>query len=527
MFPYQTNELLIYLRKSQADSPMESVEEVLRKHEYILQDFAVKLTGQPLPEHQIFREVVSGETIEARIEMQKLLKLIESPEIKAVLVVDPQRLSRGDLVDCGTVINAFRYTNTQIITPTKTFDLTEKYDRKFLEMELQHGADYLEYCKEILYRGRLASVMRGNYIGSIAPYGYQKVSYKEGNEKIFTLEIDEVEAPAVQIAFDLYANQGYSFYAISRKLDELGYRPRHTRYWSTSAIRDILSNEVYAGMIRWGWRKTEKNFSDGKLKLSRPKQKEYTLISGRHPAIIDMNLFRQCQERRGKNARVAKKEQIRNPFSGIIFCQCGRAMSYRTYFRNGKERSAPRLLCDDQIHCKTASCTFDEMYALIINILKDSIRDFRIITENQENDSHITDTIHSLELRLSDLQSKEIKLWEKYTEEDMPKNIFDALLEKHKTETASIEKKLHALQQEDKREQDYQKQIIKFSEALHALQDPDMEPGTKNILLKECIDKIIYSRKTGTGEKRDTTNPNMRHARWNPNQIQLDVFLRQ
>lgn len=527
MFLYQTDELLIYLRKSQADSPTESIEDILRKHEYILQDFAVKLTGETLPEHQIYREIVSGETIEARSEMQKLLKLIESPEIKAVLVVDPQRLSRGDLVDCGTVINAFRYTGTQIITPTKTFDLTEKYDRKFLEMELQHGADYLEYCKEILYRGRLASVMRGNYIGSIAPYGYRKISYKEGNEKIFTLEIDEIEAPAVRIAFDLYANQGYSFYAISRKLDELGYLPRHTAHWSTSAIKDILSNEVYAGMIRWGWRKTEKNFTDGKLTLSRPKQKEYTLISGRHPAIVEMDLFRLCQERRGKNARTAKTEQIRNPFAGIIYCQCGRAMSYRTYMKNGRERSAPRLLCDDQIHCKTASCTFEDMYSLVINILEDSIRDFRVNLENQETDSHISDTIHSLQMRLSDLQEKEIKLWEKYTEDGMPKNIFDALLEKQKIETASVEKTLHALQQEDHKEQDYQAQIIKFSEALHTLQNPDMGPGVKNKLLKECIDKIVYSRESGAGEKRETADPNKRHARWNPHQIQLDVFLHQ
>ncbi|MDE6852634.1 MAG: hypothetical protein K2J67_09140, partial [Lachnospiraceae bacterium] len=137
------------------------------------------------------------------------------------------------------------------------------------------------------------------------------------------------------------------------------------------------------------------------------------------------------------------------------------------------------------------------------------------------------DTIHSLQMRLSDLQSKEIKLWEKYTEENMPKNIFDNLLEKHKTETLSVEKKLHDLQQKDKRKQNYQEQIIKFSEALHALQDPNMGPGIKNTLLKECVNKIVYSRKSGTGEQREATSSDRCHARWNHHQIQLDVFLRQ
>ena len=33
---------LIYLRKSQADNPNESVEEVLEKHEYQLQEYAMQ-----------------------------------------------------------------------------------------------------------------------------------------------------------------------------------------------------------------------------------------------------------------------------------------------------------------------------------------------------------------------------------------------------------------------------------------------------------------------------------------------------
>ena len=36
---------LIYLRKSRQDDPNESVEEVLSKHEHILQDYAVKNYG--------------------------------------------------------------------------------------------------------------------------------------------------------------------------------------------------------------------------------------------------------------------------------------------------------------------------------------------------------------------------------------------------------------------------------------------------------------------------------------------------
>ena len=106
------DEIIIYLRKSRADNPAESVEEVLEKHETILQDFARQTWTYQIPESNIYREVVSGETIEARPMMQAIISLIELPQYKAILAVEPQRLTRGDLVDCGTIINSLRYTNT-------------------------------------------------------------------------------------------------------------------------------------------------------------------------------------------------------------------------------------------------------------------------------------------------------------------------------------------------------------------------------------------------------------------------------
>ena len=109
---FTVNEVLVYLRKSRSDNPDMSVEEVLRKHEEMIQQYASTHFRSPIPEKNIFREVVSGETINSRPQMKNLLKMIESEQFKAVLVVEPQRLSRGDLEDCGRLINILRYTNT-------------------------------------------------------------------------------------------------------------------------------------------------------------------------------------------------------------------------------------------------------------------------------------------------------------------------------------------------------------------------------------------------------------------------------
>ena len=68
---YKSKIWLMYLRKSRQDDPHETVEEVLAKHEALLQDWAFRELGHTIPEEYIFREIVSGEKISDRRELQK------------------------------------------------------------------------------------------------------------------------------------------------------------------------------------------------------------------------------------------------------------------------------------------------------------------------------------------------------------------------------------------------------------------------------------------------------------------------
>jgi len=120
---FLSDEILVYLRKSQSDDPSLTVEEVLERHESIIRDWIDRNLDAPIPEENWYREVVSGETIAGRPEVQKILRRMESPKIKAVLCVEVQRISRGDLEDCGRIIKLFRFTHTKFITPYKTYDL--------------------------------------------------------------------------------------------------------------------------------------------------------------------------------------------------------------------------------------------------------------------------------------------------------------------------------------------------------------------------------------------------------------------
>ena len=177
------DDIIMYLRKSRTDDPALTVQEVLSKHEQMLDDWVARNIpddGRRIPEANRYREVVSGETIESRPCVQEVLRRVDSPRVKAVLVVEPQRLSRGDLEDIGRLVKLLRYSNTIVITLQYTYDLRDERDRDMFERELKRGNEFLEYQKRIMGNGRLLSVQNGNFIGQKPPYGYNKVVIKEG-----------------------------------------------------------------------------------------------------------------------------------------------------------------------------------------------------------------------------------------------------------------------------------------------------------------------------------------------------------
>ena len=229
MFTYhgvtiEAEEVIKYARKSRSDDPLLSVEEVLEKHEHIMDEWCERNLGATVPENNAFKEVVSGETIQARPEFQKVLRLIESPKYKAILTVDAQRLSRGDLEDIGRLMKLLKLTNTLVITPERIYDLRDQYDWDAFEMELRRGNDYLNYYKKIQKRGKLLSISQGNYIASIPPYGYEKIKVSDGKRKCPTLKEKKEEADVVRLIFDLYVNKDMGCANICNYLDSMNTR---------------------------------------------------------------------------------------------------------------------------------------------------------------------------------------------------------------------------------------------------------------------------------------------------------------
>ena len=541
---FKPEEVIDYLRKSRSDDPLLTVEEVLSKHEAMLDEWAEQHLGAVVPEENKYREVVSGETIAERPEINRVLRLIESPRYKAVAVVEPQRLTRGDLEDIGRLMKLLKHTNTLVITPQRIYDLRDEYDWDAFERELKRGNDYLEYTKKILNRGRLLSVSQGNYVGNTAPYGYDKTFVTEGKRKCPILVPNKEEADVVRMMFDLYVNKDMGCTNICKKFDAMGIKPPKGEYWSANAVTKMLQNIHYIGKVKWNHRKTMTIVEEGEFKKTRPVAKvgEYLIYDGKHEAIIPEELFNAAQAKKGKNTRQKPNTKIRNPFAGLLWCKCGRAMSLRTY----KNRdAAPRLLCDGQTHCRTGSCLYTEIEDRVKVILSDCIKDFEVRLKNNEGDSvklHMR-LIKNLETKQKELEEKELAQWEAQADPDpakrMPQHIFQQLNEKLLKEKEDVRQALCRAYESMPEPVNYEEKIAQFTEALNALNGHDVDAETKNRLLKACIDRIEYHREAPQRIRSqqvryyDKEQKRTRHksplntgGNWTSPEIVLDVILK-
>lgn len=208
--------LIIYLRKSRKDMDYfkdESIEKTLQRHEKDLQDFIISIFGKPIPEKNIYREVASGDTIENRPVMQEVLSIIENENKKGVICIEIERLARGNTIDQGIIAQTFKYTKTKIITPMKIYDLDNEDDLSYFEDGLYQSRKYLKYTKRILSRGRVRSVKEGKYVGSVLPYGYNKI--KIPNEKGYMLVKNEIESNIVKLMADLFLNGLNTTYTVN------------------------------------------------------------------------------------------------------------------------------------------------------------------------------------------------------------------------------------------------------------------------------------------------------------------------
>ncbi len=501
---------VIYLRKSRADLEAEAhgEGETLLRHEKALLDLAKR---QHLPIAQIYREIVSGDTIASRPMMQQLLAEIESGMWAGVLVMEVERLARGDTIDQGLVAQAFKCSGTKIITPAKTYDPNNEFDEEYFEFGLFMSRREYKTINRRLQQGRKASAKEGKFLGSRPPYGYRIV--KLNGEKGNTLEIIPEQAEIVRLIFSMYVDGIIDEYGhrrrlgiqqIARKLNEMKVPPCRYDYWQKATIRDILINPTYAGKIRWGWRAQKRKIVDGSHIISRPRSDEYVLADGKHEAIISNDVFSQAQEYFSSlpPAPVGYKNQLKNPLAGIIVCgKCGRKMVFRAGGYAGSHKKKDYIVCHSRA-CPNVSSPYGYIEDALLNTLRDWLEQYKVVLKSQSiypdpDIKAINRSIKSIDAEISTLKKQLSSIYDL-----LEQGIYstDKFLERSNSITDRIntsQEALGNLQANLDRirgaENSY-KDFIPKIEHLLSVYNNLPSADSKNRLLKEVLDKVVYTK---------------------------------
>ncbi len=496
----------MYLRKSRVDLEAErhGAGDTLARHKQALMAVA-KAHGLNIT--KIYQEVVSGETITARPEMQKLLHDVEAGMWDSVLVYEVERLARGDTLDQGIVSRAFRLSHTKIVTPNKVYNPDSEFDEEYFEFGLFMSRREYKTINRRQQAGRMASINEGKFPGNKAPYGYDRKKLED--QKGWTLVPNE-SAHIVASIFQWYTSGLVSpdgtthrlgVAQIVRRLNDLGVPAPGGKDWTNPCIINILRNETYAGWVRWGRRKSVKRLEDGIIKVSRPIDKEHAQHRGLHDPIVSQEIFDHAQTLLQVNpSRPGPREfKQKNPLAGLVKCSlCGRSMVRRPYSSSGRQ---------DSLICPYTSCpTVSSDLSLVENAILEALeRWYKSLVFEAENGLSVPSSeIQTLRASLTEISAQLEKVAQQtakaydFVEQGIySTEVFLARSQELSARRSALEEREASVAQELSRyeqfEADRSQLIPQLRHVLDVYRQTD-DPVEKSDLLKSVLDHVTYSK---------------------------------
>ncbi len=482
-----------YLRKSRADAD-KTIEEVLASHRHDLLKLARSMDVGIV---DWYEEVVSGESISGRPQVQALLDAVGDGQYHAVFCMDIDRLGRGDMMDQGLILNTFRRSETKIITPQKTYDLMDEIDETMTEIQALFARQEYKQIRKRLRRGTIACLEAGGYVAN-APYGYESCRI---NKKP-SLRIVPEEAEFVKLAFDRY-NAGVGASNIANELNALGSIPRRNTQWNKNSVRYLLRNPVYTGKTVFNRNRHVKKGSHGSdrnITRANPQDK-WLVAEGLHDAIISQETFDLAQSvRQNRYVPPTQDGTVHNQFAGVFRCSvCGKNMQTLSAVKDG-----PYLACQTVGCCAMAKTKYVEEALLDALEKKLNALLYEPVDDRREELAGLERTISVLETELDKNSIRRTKLYDLLEDGIYDRATFLDRMEKNTIEEQNIKTRLgnarSRLASLEQLSPDNLRAAIETALSLW----PESDPASRNTLLKSILDTCEYSKAKKT-KPRDFT----------------------
>lgn len=469
----------------------------------------------------------SGKNIAGRQGFQAMLADIDAKkdDIRFVIVFKLSRFGRN-AADILTTIKHLKRRGIDLICVKDGLDSSTEQSKLFIAIMAAMAEIERENIHTQTMAGRYEKARKGGWNGGFAPYGY---SLDNG-----LLVINEEEAKIIRLIFNKYVNTTMGMGGVAKWLNENGYRKimrNNIRFstFSTSFVRGVLDNPVYAGKMPYGRRHTVPK-DDNPDEYHVVVADQYHLYEGQQDAIIPEEIWQKATKKRTATSLTKEKLEKEHNYilSGLLRCPgCGAPLygiaskkhrkdgtaypvSYAYKCRNNTQVTGHTCSWHRQVACNRIdngvasiikALTTDPHFIEIIQGLIDEKIDHseleQAVTAAQRNYNQVLARQHSLEMQIDALdpedaqydkmfESLQRRLYNTFDEIDAA----DALVQDTKAKLDNVEK-------EQLTRDSIYNYLLLFGEVYDKMSDYE-----KQTLMRSMIDSIeIYPEKQENGQQ--------------------------
>lgn len=270
----------LYVRLSMEEQEGDLTEKIRNQRELLLEYVREK------PEFQmvdIYCDNGCTGTNFDRPQWQRLMEDAKAGKVNCIIVKDLSRLGRNYIEAGNYLEKIFPFMGVRFIAISDGYDSENlKPEDTGLLLPLKNiiNASYAKDLSQKISSARHVQRGRGEFTGSVVPFGYKKDQQRKGR-----FVVNEDEAEVVRQIFRMFG-EGGTYSEIARELNRLRIPSPQGKLWRYQSIRGIIANEVYLGRMIQGKRCN--------------REPDVVTVENTHDAIITEALFEKAQSQREK-----------------------------------------------------------------------------------------------------------------------------------------------------------------------------------------------------------------------------------
>ena len=442
-----------------------------------------------------------------------------------IWVKDMSRFGRNNAIVMYYVEEILPKLNTTFIALNDNIDTRYDDGNELMPFKSIINEYYARDTSKKIRSVKLNQALQGKFIGSQAPYGYER-SPDDKHVLIIDYDVHRVVKKVYSLAYrgksahwiarylhraNLLKPEAYRYHKKGWTMEQLHEKYKYPTYWTSNAVRRMLTNQVYIGHTVAHKQQT-KSFKSKKL-VDNPKE-QWIIVENTHERIIDDETFELIQKFVSIKKRTTKKGKT-GLFTGIVKCpDCGASLGSTGIDTKRKRRA--RLRCVSYVRnttfCTSHGILYDSLYQIVLDNIKSRISHMESLGDDFTNEirrlseanwnsktQDFDKELANLNKRVKEIDTMIIRLFEQNTLGKISDERFDQMTTTYEDEQSQIKLRLNEIQEEISNNE---KQVEATQQYLAIISKYENVTTLTREMLCELIESIYVYEAVGKGKDR-------------------------